>query len=411
MEQIPGGLEAGEVSVRVAGRGPNGAVAEVEMELPFLLTPPEVAAAQACDGHGVLESMTFGDVGTLAVAIASDRPVERVTAQLVQDGWAVVAPEAEAPVWDEAATPLGCEMPTSLNGSEVDWHLFRLRLDPSFLDGEGAVLVNVRDVDGLSRSFRLDLMFQHAPTLLEPLNISEAIPETDLSMTLGVSDEDGLSNVICSLAVMDSNGTQVMQSSQAAGEVNQFATLMRWTYPLPRTLANQTLAVNVTCVDELMQTVTQSSQVTVGPAGPCTSCNTPTATDAAETDDASSGLGMQATLALGVAALIVTVALLGARIARTKHRGQEEETVTWAASSTVDLDSLFDTPTIIQNNGTSKERASSHRPEVIPEGWTGQQFLAWLDGSLPEGWTSEQWKSYKDAHRDEVQRWLSKQER
>ena len=411
MEQIPGGLEAGEVSVRVTGRGPNGAVTEVDMSLPFLLTPPEVDAARACDGNGVLESMTFGDVGTLAVAIVSDRPVDRVTAQLVQDGWAVVAPEAEAPVWDEGAAPLGCEMPTSLNGSEVDWHLFRLRLDPSFLDGEGAVLVNVRDVDGLSRSFTLDLMFQHAPTLLEPLNISEAIPETDLHMTLGVSDEDGLSNVICSLAVMDSNGTQLMQSSQAAGEATQFSTLMGWMYPLPRTLANQTLAVNVTCVDELMQTVTQSSQVTVGPAGPCTSCNTTTATDAAETDGAKSGPGMQPTLVLGVAALIATVALIGARFARNRHGVREEKSDAWAASSSVDFDTLFDAPTMVQDNVISEQRASSPRPEIIPQGWTGQQFLAWLDGPMPEGWAMEQWKGYIETHRDQVQHWLTEQER
>ena len=410
MDQIPGGLEAGDVSVRVTGRGPNGAITEAELSLPFILTPPEVVDARACDGNGVLDTMTFGDVGTLAVAIMSDRPVERVTAQLVQDGWAVPAPEAEAPVWSEGATPSGCDMPISLNGYEVDWHLFRLRLDPSFLDGEGATMVNVRDVDGLSRSFSLDLLFQHAPTLLEPLNISEAIPESDLRITLDVSDDDGLGNVICSLAVMDNNGTRLMQSSQAVGEAHQFSSTVRWMYPLPRALANQTLAVNVTCVDELMQTVTESNQVMVGPAEPCTSCNTTTTPEAASTDGASSGIVMQTALALSVVVLVATVTLIGARLARRRHGGQEKAPVSWGTPAGLDLDDLFDATEVRQDAAVSNQPSSPVRPEVIPDGWSGAQFLAWLDGPLPKGWTTEQWTGYVDTHRDDVQRWLSEHE-
>ena len=35
---------------------------------------------------------------------------------------------------------------------------------------------------------------------------------------------------------------------------------------------------------------------------------------------------------------------------------------------------------------------------VIPEGWTTQQFIWWLDGPLPEGWTEEQWNKYREEN-------------
>jgi len=262
----------------------------------------------------------------------------------------------------------------------------------------------------LSRSFSLDLLFQHAPTVLEPLNISEAIPESDLRIALDVSDDDGLGNVICSLAVMDNNGTRLMQSSQAVGEDHQFSTTVRWMYPLPRALANQTLAVNVTCVDELMQTVTDSSQVMVGPAEPCMSCNTTTTPEAASTDDASSGIGMQAAFALGVVVLVATVTLIGAGLARRRQRRQEKDPVSWGTPAGFDLDDLFDATEVRQVAAVSNQDSSPAQPEVIPDGWTGAQFVAWLDGPLPEGWTAEQWTGYIETHRNDVQRWLSEHE-
>ncbi|GIR00630.1 MAG: hypothetical protein CM15mP9_3330 [Methanobacteriota archaeon] len=35
------------------------------------------------------------------------------------------------------------------------------------------------------------------------------------------------------------------------------------------------------------------------------------------------------------------------------------------------------------------------RDERIPEGWTLEEFLNWLDGPMPEDWQEDQWELYK----------------
>jgi len=40
------------------------------------------------------------------------------------------------------------------------------------------------------------------------------------------------------------------------------------------------------------------------------------------------------------------------------------------------------------------------RDERIPEGWTLQEFLNWLDGPMPDGWTPEQWQQYRKGMDD-----------
>ena len=43
----------------------------------------------------------------------------------------------------------------------------------------------------------------------------------------------------------------------------------------------------------------------------------------------------------------------------------------------------------------SDEEVEPTRDERIPEGWTLEEFLNWLDGPMPEDWQEDQWELYK----------------
>lgn len=422
LTQVSTGLEAGEVEVEVLGNGPNGAEAMANLRLPFLLTPPEVVTAVPCSEAGRMDVMTFGDVGTLLVGVASDRPLERISAQIVQERWAVAAPVTDEPVWGDMA-PEPCTTTNLENGVSVEWTTFRLRLDPSFVDGEGQIMINVRDVDGLTRATSITIQFQHAPTLLGALVVTGTLPGSDLSMELNVSDRDGLNNVVCSLALLTQDGQNAMQSSKAAGEASAFTTTMEWMYPLPRSLANQTLDLNVTCVDEQLNTFTQERTVDVGPAPLCNDCDPEVnATEGPNNTAASAGQG---TVALGVVTLVALLLVVGVVLRRKKGSADIVEEVNWMSTG-VSVDEFFDTPTALppeKSNAETEEKGGvemeeSDRLEIqaelpvlpLPEGWTVQHFLTWLEGPLPDGWTNEQWGLYVEEHRPAALNWLERPE-
>ena len=35
--------------------------------------------------------------------------------------------------------------------------------------------------------------------------------------------------------------------------------------------------------------------------------------------------------------------------------------------------------------------------ELVPEGWTMEEFVRWLEGPVPEGWTEVQWTTYVET--------------
>ena len=421
LSQVATGLEAGDVVVEVVGNGPNGVEANAEVRLPFLLTPPEIVASTPCNDLSRLESMTFGEIGTLLVGVSSERPVERITAQLVQEGWAVTAPITDDPVWGDDA-PEPCATPNRLNGSTVEWTTFRLRLDPSFVDGSGQVLVNVRDVDGLSSTSSITLQFQHAPTVLGPLVVNGTIPTTDLNMDLNVSDRDGLNNVVCSLAIRTQSGESAMQSSKTAGTATTFNTTMNWMYPLPRSVANETLTLNVTCLDERSNTFNLQRTVAIGPAPTCTDCdNNPDVP--ALPGEAASTFGSKGILGAGIIALFVALLVAGTVLLRRRGSSNLEE-VNWM-STDPGMDAFFDAPddpekeaVNSQGDGLVTEDEESEEqplendasPLSIPEGWTAEQYLRWLDGPLPDGWTEDQWVMYIQEHRQSVMERINRTE-
>ena len=46
------------------------------------------------------------------------------------------------------------------------------------------------------------------------------------------------------------------------------------------------------------------------------------------------------------------------------------------------------------------EEAPPESDTRIPEGWTLEEFLNWLDGPMPDEWEEDQWALYRESLED-----------
>jgi hypothetical protein len=391
LNQVTSTLEAGELMLQADGIGQNAATATASLSLPFILTPPEVVFIEACDALGAVDAMTFGQTATLLVGVTSDRPLASVTAQLTQIGWAVNAPSVESPVWDMESVPEACNR--SAYGDDVIWLMFRLKLDNSLSDGDGNVLVSVRDVEGLVKSMTLDMLFQHAPTSIEDVETSPVQPLEDLYLNATVTDLDGLHQVTCSFQLYDQSGVLLTQSVKTAGEETQFSNVLSWQYPVPGALANSTLAANITCVDDLQASFQYEQTLDVGPLLQCITCNAST-NDSKTTTTATEN---EALLPL-MLAIIVILAMISVVVVRHQNnRGQAFDSE-WGTQDDVQDHSIEDLFELNEEHDALDAPSDESLPDYIPEGWTLEQYRLWLEGPCPEGWAEEQWATYVEQH-------------
>ena len=144
------------------------------MSIPFEFTLPKVVFFDVCDDEGSIRNMSFGQTATLVVGVHSDRPLETPSGRLSQSGRSIVAPLTDEPAWGEGITPDACT--TDENSTDMEWYHFRIKVDTSFSDGPGKIVMNIRDVDRLPTSLTVEMMFQHAPTILGEFNSSTAMP-------------------------------------------------------------------------------------------------------------------------------------------------------------------------------------------------------------------------------------------
>ncbi len=387
LEQVQAALEAGELALTATGRGKHGATASASLNVPFILTPPNVMLFEACDQNGIVRNMTFGQVATLVVGVSTDRPLQSTSAQLTQLGWAISAPSMEAPVWTEGEAPQPCRLSSTTPESTAVLY-FRLKLDNSLVDGPGKVVFSTVDLDGLVRSQSLELMFQHAPTTVDLLSISEAKPGLDLYTNISVSDMDGLDRVVCAFNLYGPDDALLSQSVVPAGPEGVFSNEISFRYPLTTAHANSTLAVKITCMDNLQQSFFLNASVDVGAAETCVDCDEKdTNLQRPSTQSDLVDLGLALPLALLASILVATAYWV-------KRRSTDGASVGWGTEEEtplVNTEDLFDNQ---QTEGLLEETPAPDLPEIVPEGWTVEQFKRWLDGPLPDGWTAEQWSSY-----------------
>lgn len=390
-------LETGIFWAQITGTGLHGSVASQEIEYPLIMTPPKIRFAALCDTDGIINSMNFGQIATWTVVFESDRPIEASTVSLIQEGWSVQLPVQEKPVWDEHQNlSENCSLPL-LMLDQTQFH-YRVRLDSTFVEGDGQLLAYLKDIDGLVHTVQQSIQFTRAPTVLQsnvPSNISTG---QDLVSRLGISDEDGLSGIICSLQILDQQSNVLTQFVELAGDPSLSSNELMWVYPVPRNVENQSITLYFECINEQFEAFSEQRDVLVDPyIDPCLDSALPECNPVTPSQTSKGNQATQfAFVAVGIVLFAIFTALLLSR-KRMKDDVWASQADQKAGSTTMmELDTLFD--------DISVELPTNEEPvlDFIPEGWTKEQFSSWLEGPVPEHWTEVQWEQYVIEHQEKL---------
>ena len=233
------------------------------------------------------------------------------------------------------------------------------------------------------------MLFRHAPPIIEgstPLSVEAG---SDLSIQLSITDLDGLGDVSCALDVFDDNNSVVWQKdfrpieSQDADGFNQ----MRW--PVPRNLNESTdyLHVDVRCEDSDGETGTWTSDehISVEPYVCRTNCN---ASTAEEVTTAAKSSSMPWVMLGGALIVLLLTTIIVAR-----RRGTEQK---WASDGSLEDFDQLTSDSIAEAEASLMTMVTNAPP--IPDGWTEEAFVAWLNGDKPHDWSDEQWQDIRMEH-------------
>ena len=375
-------LEAGEINLMVALQDSRGVQASSSTSIPLVLNAPVINSMIACNEYGGIEELMFGHPAVLGAIIESDRPLENIQLSLRQLGWSVTAPQIEQPSWVESNVE--CLQET---GENVYW--FRLQLDGSFASEEGSIQLIASTIDGYPASMQIPMLFRHAPPIIDGTVPASVEAGSDLSFELTITDLDGLNDVSCNLDILDDNNSIVWNKefrpmdTQDADGLNQ----IRW--PVPRNLneSTSTLLVHVACEDSDGESGEWDSNnsVMVEPYICRVNCNS--TNEVVVTNAASDSPLPWIVLGVGLIAALLTTIIVARR------RGVEEK---WATDESLgDFDQLT-SDSIAQAEASLMSMVAEAPP--VPDGWTEEAFIAWLQGERPDDWSAEQWDTIRQEH-------------
>ena len=191
-----------------------------------------------------------------------------------QLGWSVVAPQLGGD--DLLVTPPPSCLETNHDDVSSNEFIvaFRLRLDGSFIQGEGQVMLLVRDLDGLSSSTTLLIDFFHAAPSLNVLPIVNTTAGERIESTASVTDLDGMQDVTCLASVKQGNVSLANISLEVQVQPNDMTNAsLGFSFPTTQALGNTTLELNYTCIDGWGQEDTASQFVDLAPKPTCNDCH------------------------------------------------------------------------------------------------------------------------------------------
>ena len=370
-------LESGDLLITINAAGRHGASVNKEAMFTFLLTPPSVIETRLCNADGPVSSLRFGETIGLFAVVDTERPVDILQASMSQLGWSVPIPQLQTD--DEMATPpSSCLQSNQSNLSSNQFIVaFRLRLDGSFIDGEGQVMLVVRDLDGLSTSSTMEIDFFHASPFLSAVPIENATAGDRLEPIAYVVDLDGLDDVSCDALVSQNTTVLANVSLEIRPELNDPTNgSMMFSFPTTGALGNTTLEIEYTCRDSWGQTAILSSNISMLPEPPCTDCSG--AQNAS--GDVSPNEAMWP-IVLGLVALVLACAVVLGFMLRRKPNG--DGPLQWDVEETEPFVEPLQPSSLILHEGSG-----------IPEGWTAEAYNEWLKGPMPEGWSGVQWNDF-----------------
>jgi hypothetical protein len=347
-------LEIGDVLFEVTAIGANGASASISTTYPLLLSTPEVVLIELCDGED--DSLLFGISRVVMVLINSTRPLDVTTAQIQQHGWTVSTPEVSA---DE-----NCR--SQLQDHSIALY-FRVQLDSSFVPGAGTVNVLTRDIDGLSSSGTLQLQFLETPPSIT-VTLENNFTAGDLfEITVEFYSYLGPDGSWCGMTTTSVESQyEILNRS---GNLTRIGDVGIWTtnWLLPITLEGEHL-LSLNCTTSRGGLVTYQATLEIEEWTPPSDDNNSNNTE--DYADAGDGTGLLPWIGGLVLVIIILTTIL------MRARAREEEIVEWAVEE------------------------EAKRDERIPEGWTLEEFVEWLDGPIPDDWEVEQWAEYRTKMED-----------
>ena len=141
----------------------------------------------------------------------------------------------------------------------------------------------------------------------------------------------------------------------------------------------------VDCMDPTGQSAKVNDTISVNAPLPCLNCDSENIT---ESVNSASKISSTVYVSIG----LVLMALVISSIALALRRKEEIPESEWFAQQqdSAEPPSLEDLP------GNEEEPLD----ERIPEGWTAEQFIWWLDGPIPEGWDEDDWYNYRLDNED-----------
>ena len=384
-------LESGDLIVYSSITGKHGASQSKQFEIPLILTLPEIVEYSICNWLGPIDELMFGKTATLTLVIDSERPIESITASLYQENWVVSAPEIEQPVWSQPDEDC---LNSSAEGEVV---YFRVKLDSSFTDDGGTLSFTVKNIDGLSSSGQIPLLFAHAPPVIMVVSENEIAAGEDLYVNGFVNDADGLSDVTCFYYVAHGNQSLAnIQSLFLGYHLDDYEGEL--VYPVPISLANQSIFVSYSCADSNDGYDNVTIEVNILPPLPCNNCS-----DEVQPNLNQSSSGQQPNSLYLVIAIVIISIIISLLLFLYKNKPVEEE-IDWSSLNQneqseklvveipeSEVDGLFEGHS--EDDEGLQQLASNELN--LPEGWTLVAYLEWLNGPLPEGWDEEQWQHHR----------------
>ena len=346
-------IENGDLIISVNITGANGIGNSATIQTPIVLSPPEILSIDLCQEGVEVSELMFGQTADAVVRVRSSRQIIDVTATLEQLGWIVSAP-------NQGVTQCGNDL-----AEQNSAHHFRIQLDSSFVPGQGSLGIRVVDIDEIASISYLNFEFLHSPpeiTVTHPSNLTSA---SVLEVLVEMFDADGI-DATCFVNYQNAGNTIYSTGDTAVTDLDGTG-FWSTSWLLPNNVVSN-VTINLSCKDWSDNTVNYTALITIIDTEECIA-------DCVEIEKEakSSSPSMTLPIAIGSLLLILVTTLLISR-ARARENKPEE---TW------------------QN-----ESEEPKRDDRIPEGWTLEEFLSWLDGPVPEEWEEDQWELYRTSLED-----------
>ena len=361
-------LEEGNLRIEVDLSGAHGAPVSATLEREVVLTPPVIDMAVLCDERGEAEELRFGMEVWFGARVISSRPLQETVVTIEQEGW-----RSTAPSWVEGETEAS---PSEACASQVpdDEHArwFRLRPDRAFVNGDASVGMRATDIDGASSRALLDLILRHAPPEIGNVTVNSTGTAGDpVTLSAELTDLDGVLGVVCQLTVRDDAGNLVHDDTVRVVAYTEEEASMSTTW-LSLGSFNGTLVQTLRCVDVDQEVDEVEVHVNLSAANR-TGADLPDDALEAESD--------------GVPMLVMLVPLLLLVLLGTALAMRSKDSAT-TASMGLELNDA-------DQEALWEQEVDPSSPELKrPEGWTPEQYSAWLQGPRPEGWSEDAWKAF-----------------